>query len=274
VEYLAYIYWNARPELLNLGQFAIRWYGVLFALGILLGYWFVRWAYRVENKPETSLDTLLVYVVVGGVLGARLGHCLFYDPAYYLRHPLEILMIWKGGLASHGGVVGVLVALGLYSRRRPDQPFVWLLDRLVVPAGLTGSLIRVGNFFNSEILGKPTEVPWAVVFQQIDPVPRHPAQLYESIGYACIFALLFWLYSRWKSAAPPGALAGWFLMALFTLRFLVEFFKQPQASYEGGAPISVGQWLSIPFIAVGAWLVWRAFKYRARTASLLTRTPQ
>ena len=199
--------------------------------------------------------------------GARLGHCLFYDPAYYLRHPLEILAFWKGGLASHGGAVGILIALYWYARRRPDQPYLWLLDRIAVPAALAGSLIRLGNLFNSEILGHPTQVPWAFVFPLFDSTPRHPVQLYESLAYMLVFIILLRLYARWRAETPRGSLLGLFLVMIFTSRFFLEFFKEPQAAYERNFALTVGQWLSLPLILAGLAFLWRAFHVSTRKDS-------
>jgi prolipoprotein diacylglyceryl transferase len=255
---LAYIEWNVRPELLAFGPLAVRWYGLFFALAFGIGFLIVRWQFLSEKKDLRALDSLLVYMVVGTIIGARLGHCLFYEPGYYLTHPLEILAVWKGGLASHGGALGILVALYFFSRRHPDLPYLWLLDRIVVPTALGGCFIRLGNLFNSEILGLPTQVPWAFVFSRVDAVPRHPAQLYESFCYAVIFVALLMEYRRRRDQTPPGWLLGWFLVSVFAARFVVEFFKQPQAAFEQHFPISVGQWLSLPFVVLGLVLIWRA----------------
>ena len=259
---MAYIYWNVRPELFTFGPVSVRWYGLFFAVLFAIGYLIARWQFRLEHKSTEDLDSLLIYVVVGTILGARLGHVLFYDPQSYFAHPLEIIAIWHGGLASHGGAVGVLLAVYLYSRGHPDQPYLWLLDRIVVPTALAGAFIRLGNLFNSEILGEPTTVPWAFVFQQVDSLPRHPAQLYESLSYLLIFFWLLHLYRKLKAETPRGLLLGLFLITVFTARFAIEFVKQPQASYEQGFVLSVGQMLSIPFIAVGGVLVWRARKHK------------
>lgn len=255
-----YIYWNVSPILVRLGPLAIRWYGLFFAILFAVGLFIVRWQFRLEHKNEADLDTLLAYLVAGTIIGARLGHCLFYDPVYYFHHPVEILEVWQGGLASHGGAIGVLIATYLYSRRRPDQPFVWLLDRIVVPTALGGALIRLGNLFNSEILGTPSHLPWAFVFEQVDPVARHPVQLYESLCYLLVFVVLLWIYRRLRSDTPRGLLLGLFLVSVFTFRFLLEFLKERQEAYGSGFPLKTGQWLSIPFIAVGIVLVWRALR--------------
>jgi prolipoprotein diacylglyceryl transferase len=187
-----------------------------------------------------------------------------YEPDYYLRHPVEILKVWEGGLASHGGAVGVLLAVWLFSRRRPEFPFLWLMDRIIVPTALGACLIRLGNLFNSEILGDATSVPWAFVFLRVDNVPRHPAQLYESISYLLVFIALLLIYRRLKSRTPRGLLLGLFLISVFTIRFFIEFVKQRQADYEANLPLSVGQMLSVPFIAAGVVLVWRALRATRR----------
>lgn len=256
----AYIYWNIRPEILQFGPLTVRWYGLFFAILFAIGYVIARWQFRVEHKDESQLDSLLVYVVIGTIVGARLGHCLFYEPGYYLSHPLEILKVWEGGLASHGGALGVMIAVWLFSRKRPGMPFLWLLDRIVVPTALGGSLIRLGNLFNSEILGGPTHLPWGIIFARVDQVPRHPAQLYESISYLFVFIGLMLVYRRLKAETPRGLLLGLFFVSVFTFRFLIEFVKERQAAYEANLPLSVGQLLSIPFILGGAVLVWRAVR--------------
>ncbi len=206
-------------------------------------------------------------MVVGTIIGARLVHCLFYDPHYYLSHPVEILEVWKGGLASHGGAAGIFIALWLYCRRHPDQPYLWLLDRITVATALGAAFIRVGNFFNSEILGTPSSLPWAVVFAREDAIPRHPAQLYEAAAYLLIFVGLLLIYHRLQARTPHGLLLGLFLAAGFIARFLIEFVKQRQAAYEQHFAISVGQWLSIPFVLVGMALVWRAMSQARPTSS-------
>lgn len=258
--WLGYIQWGVHPNLVHYGWFRIRWYGLLFAFGFVLGYWIVNWMFQQEHKPERDLDRLLVYMVLGTIIGARLGEVFFYEPDYYFSHPLQIVAVWKGGLASHGGALGILIALFLYCRRRPDQPYLWLLDRIVVPTALAGSFIRIGNLFNSEILGTPTHVPWAFVFTRIDAVPRHPVQLYESSCYALIFVILLLVYRHWRARTPRGLLLGLFLVLVFTVRFILEFFKVRQADYSAHLPLSVGQMLSIPFVLAGVVLLWRAWR--------------
>lgn len=254
--------WNISPELLELGPFTVRWYGLFFALGFFFGYALIRRVFIREDKPQEDLDRLLLYVLAATVVGARLGHCLFYDPAYYLSHPVEILEVWKGGLASHGGAIGILVGLCLYARSRPTQPCMWLLDRIAVPTALAACFIRLGNLFNSEIIGEPTEVPWAFVFARVDNQPRHPAQLYESIAYALIFVVLLSVYRKFGASTPRGLLLGLFLVKVFSARFLIEFVKVRQAAYGGALPLSVGQLLSIPAIIIGIGLLIHAAKQK------------
>lgn len=252
---MAFIYWNVSPDLFRLGPFTVRWYGLLFALLFWFGYLLGRWMFRVEGRDPDRLSDLLIYLVIGTVVGARLGHCLFYEPAYYLAHPVEILMVWKGGLASHGGALGVLGALWSFHRRHPEFPYLWLVDRVAVAAALGGAFIRLGNLFNSEILGTPSTLPWAFVFVQADRTPRQPVQLYESICYLLIFLLLLRVYQKRRDRTMPGLLTGLFLVTVFTARFLLEFIKERQAAYTLPFPLSVGQVLSIPFIAAGIALV-------------------
>jgi len=254
------MYWNVSPEIFRIGPVTIRWYGLFFAMAFLAGFFIMQRIFRREGKPAGDLDALLLYMMAGTLIGARLGHVLFYDPVYYLSHPIEIIKIWKGGLASHGGGIGIFIALYLYVRNRPDQSYFWLLDRMVIPTALAGALIRTGNLFNSEIIGVPASVPWAVVFARVDPLPRHPAQLYEAVAYALIFLLLLGLYRLRQGNVRAGLLLGIFLTAVFTARFIVEFFKVRQAAYGPELTMSVGQWLSVPMIIIGAVLLLRKKK--------------
>ena len=258
---LLQIHWNVDPTLFRLGPLAPRWYGLLFAMGFLIGFYMMRHVFRRENKPETDLDFLLLYLLGGTVIGARLGHILFYAPGYYFSHPLDIIKIWEGGLASHGGLIGVPLAIWLYCRRRDDQPFLWLLDRLAAPVALTGSFIRLGNLFNSEIIGLPTDAAWAFVFERIDQTPRHPVQLYESISYFLIFIVLWRLYQKWGQKTPRGLLIGLFFTLVFGMRIVLELFKVKQAHFEAALPLgmSMGQLLSLPAVGLGLWLLWRAW---------------
>lgn len=260
-------YWEGDPILFELGPLSVRWYGLLFAAGFLLGFAIMSRIFELERKPPKDLDVLLGYMMVGTIVGARLGHTMFYHPEFYLTHPVEILKVWKGGLASHGGAIGILVALYLYSRSRPEQPYLWVLDRMAIPTALGGFFIRIGNFFNSEILGQPSELPWAVVFARIDQVPRHPAMLYESFSYGLIFLLLYGVYQRVGPRVPRGALFGLFMALVFSARFMIEFVKMRQAPFAEGWPISMGQLLSLPAILIGiGMLIWAFGRERRSTA--------
>lgn len=252
-----HIVWNISPELFSIGPLTIRWYGLLFATGFVCGYFLMQWIYRREAKNVEELENLLLYVAAGTVIGARLGHCLFYDPGFYLSHPWKIFAVWEGGLASHGGGIGVFVAVYLYCRKHAIS-YLWLLDRLAITVALAGSFIRLGNLFNSEILGKVTDVPWAIVFQRVDSLPRHPVQVYESLSYATIFVISLLLYKFYSQKVKNGFILGVVLALIFIARFLLEFFKMPQAAYYTGLPISVGQLLSIPFIIAGFVLIFLA----------------
>ncbi|HRS01182.1 MAG TPA: prolipoprotein diacylglyceryl transferase [Bacteroidota bacterium] len=250
---MSHIIWNASPVIFSIGNLSIRWYGLLFALGFIVGYEIVSWMYKNENKPQKDLENLTIVMILATVIGARLGHCFFYEPAYYLAHPIEILEVWKGGLASHGAAIGILVGLWLYTLVRKDVNYLWLLDRIVVPVALAGCFIRLGNFFNSEILGTPSNVPWAIIFARVDDIPRHPVQLYESISYLIIFFILLFTYKKRKSLTPRGLLFGIFLVLIFSARFILEFFKIKQSYLEENLALNMGQILSIPFIIAGIY---------------------
>ena len=245
--------------LLHVGPLQIRWYGLLFALGILAAYRAGVWSFERAGGSREEASRLLTYVVVGTVVGARLGHCLLYEPGYYLAHPLQILAVWRGGLASHGGALGIALAVWIFARRT-GQNVLWLLDRVAVAAPVAAACIRVGNFFNSEIVGRPTTVPWAVVFARVDSYPRHPAMLYEALAYLVIFAGMLWLERHTRLRERPGALAGILLIMVFGFRIAIEFLKEPQETFEAGLPLDMGQLLSIPAVLVGVWLLGTAFR--------------
>ncbi len=251
-----YFKWDVDRDILNIfGPFSIRWYSLLFIAGILVGnYIFVRFAKR-EHKPFMLCESLLYYIVIGTVVGARLGHCLFYDPIGYLSNPLTILKIWEGGLASHGGYAGVLAAVYLFSRKHPEMSFFWIGDRIGIVSILAGAFIRLGNFFNSEIVGRVTDVRWAVIFAKVDNYPRHPTQIYEAIGYALISLVLYLCYRFTRMANAPGRLLGLACVLAFTFRAFIEYFKENQVPFETNLPFNMGQILSIPFILVGIMLV-------------------
>lgn len=253
---MSYFKWNTGPELISYGNFIIAWYGLLFATGFFLGFQIMRWVFIREGKSLLSLDKIFIYMVLGAVLGARLGHCLFYDPVYYLANPLDILKIWEGGLASHGGTVGMLVAMYLYAKQTADISFYWILDRMTLPISLGSFFIRSGNFFDSEIIGVPTSVPWAIIFSRVDDIPRHPAQLYEALVYLLLFSLLTFIYKKYGEKLKPGFMMGLLMVTIFGTRFFIEFIKIPQESFEPILSLNMGQWLSIPFMIAGVMLVY------------------
>ncbi len=252
--------WNVEPEIFSIGPFHPRWYGLFFALGFAVGYQIMAQFYRREGRPLENLSNLLVYLLFGTIIGARLGHVFLYQPDYYLTHPWKILMIWEGGLASHGGFAGVMIAMCLYLRKYREMSFVELADRLVIPSLLVASLIRVGNFFNSEILGTPSSLPWAIVFARIDNIPRHPAMLYEAGAYFLAFCALYIAYWKTKTIHFPGRTFGTSLATCFLARIMIEFVKENQVPFEQGMLLNMGQLLSIPFIAAGLFLIYRSSK--------------
>jgi prolipoprotein diacylglyceryl transferase len=248
--------WNIDPDIFKFGALQLRWYGLFFVGSFFVGLGIMKWIFRRENIPIDQLDTLLFYAIVGAVIGARLMHCLAYEPDYYLSHPIEILKVWKGGLASHGGMIGVMIALYLYARRH-HLSYAWLLSRMTLPGMIVAASVRIGNFFNSEILGLPTHLPWAVVFSRVDRLPRHPVQLYESISYLVIFVILLILYLRSTPQFATRILPGVFAVLVFGARFFLEYFKTRQADYTTSLPFTTGQMLSIPVILLGIiWIIW------------------
>lgn len=261
------IIWNVNPEIFNLGGFSLRYYSLLFAVAFLAGYGLMKHMYRKEDLPEEKVGALLIYIVAGTIVGARLGQVFFYEFGYYKNHLLEIFLPfkikshgleWTGfqGLASHGGAVGILIALLLFCRKH-KQDFLPTVDKLVIVVALAGFFIRLGNLFNSEIIGEPSPVPWAFVFQKVDTIPRHPSQLYEAIAYLAIFFVLWNLYKRKWPTLQKGLLFGLFLVLAFTARFAIEFTKEPQEAFEKSLPINMGQILSIPFMLIGAHFIFR-----------------
>lgn len=270
---LDFIHWAVDPEILNAGGVSIRYYGVLFAGGIMLSISILKWIFRKEAIAQDKLDTLTIYGMIGILVGARLGHCLFYDPAYYFSHPLEMFFpikitdegqytfIGYQGLASHGGAVGLIIALVLYARRT-NESLLRTIDLISVVAPLEACFIRVGNLMNSEMLGVPTNVPWAFVFEREDQLPRHPAQLYEAIAYLAIFILTMYLYKTRRHKLQHGFFFGLCLSLIFIARFFIEFVKKTQVSFEEQMTLDMGQLLSIPFILVGIGFVVYAHRKR------------
>lgn len=363
---LSYIIWNGNPEIFTIPipfldtELTLRWYGLLFALGFLISQQILYYIFKKEGKPEKDVDTLTIYMVIATVIGARLGHVLFYEPERYLSNPLDIFKIWEGGLASHGAGLGIFFALWLYSRmKKPGQSYLQTLDRIAILVALTGALIRLGNFYNSEIIGEPTHSDYGVVFtrnvsevlktdesvksvryvKQDSPtnaegfvpikiliefekseantyeeyaqylegrvnnflsynpyvrehihqdgpidyklgqdesgqyfaiinahaISRYPAQLYESISCILLFALLFWIWNKYKENLAEGRLFGIFLMVCFGLRFIYEFLKENQVDFENSLPINMGQILSIPFVLWGAYLFIQSYRKKSQS---------
>ena len=350
----AFILWEMRPEIWPDSSLPLRWYGLFFAAAFGFGQIIITRIFRRDGKPQKDVDVLTYYMIAGTVLGARLGHCLFYQPEYYLSNPIEILKVWEGGLASHGATIGIIAAMWLYSRKRSDQSWLWILDRIVIVVALGGALIRLGNLMNSEIIGKPADLPWSMVFLQSfenilreqdreivrdfsirkegsdlvldgrmykklilslqfarggpakeeavayirdflpvmirsangdeenlrilpnsDPVfsegengyacsvillglPRHPAMVYESLSTFCLFLLLFFMWKR-NPELPEGRIFGLFVVILFSLRFFYEFLKENQVEFEDQLSLNMGQFLSIPMILTGFWILFRSF---------------
>lgn len=263
------IHWNADPVLLSLGSLEVRWYSLLFISGFVLGWYIFKWFCRREGISEKVLDPLLYTLLVGTIVGARLGHCLFYDPAYYLgswKGFFEIFMPWKGGLASHGGTLFLFFAMWWFARRwgpRNDFDFLWLLDRLAIAVPFAAMFIRLGNLFNSEIYGHVTDLPWGFVFERNGEVlAKHPTQLYEALSYALLGVVLVLLYKNRTKGLYRGAYMGIFFTVLFGMRFLIEFVKNDQVGFEAGMALNMGQLLSIPFILLGIGLI--IYSYRKK----------
>ncbi|MFO7880236.1 MAG: prolipoprotein diacylglyceryl transferase [Bacteroidota bacterium] len=257
----ASIEWTVDPVAFQLGARGVRWYGILLATGFLLGYLIFSRIAKKEGLKQDLVDRLAIAVIAGVVIGLRLGHCLFYNPDYYLSNPVEILKVWEGGLASHGGAAGILIAVWLFHLRHKKLSFLYIIDRLAIIAALAGGFVRIGNLINHEIVGIPTEVPWAFVFHRVDMLPRHPTQLYEAIFYLLIFAAMLSLYYKKDWGRREGLISGFFFVGVFAFRFFIEFTKTVQV--ETGSwdfPLLMGQLLSIPFVLVGIWLMIRAKK--------------
>ncbi len=255
---LSHIIWDVNPEIFSLGPLSIRYYGLLWAMSFLLGYMIFERIVKKESLPKDYLDTLTMYMVIGTIVGARLGHCLFYQPDYYLSNPLEILYIWKGGLASHGAAIGIILSLYLFSRRT-KRPLIYILDRIVITVALAGVLIRLGNLMNSEIYGIQTQLPWGFIFKQNgEIVPKHPTQIYEALSYLVGYLVLHFMYFKTNAKPKPGLLFGLFLIFIFATRFLIEFIKEPQVGFEQNMVLNMGQWLSIPFIITGVIFIYLA----------------
>lgn len=258
INFLA-VNWAPSPEIFSLGPITVRYYGLLFVSGFIIGYFIFQWFFKREGVPAKVLDNLLYTLLLATLVGARLGHCLFYEPEYYLARPLEILKVWEGGLASHGGGIGILLAMWWFVSKYGKTykfDYLWLVDRLGIATALAGMMIRLGNLMNSEIYGNPTDLPWGFIFLlRGETVPKHPTQLYEALAYLLLFLFLMFIYKRFLPKLKQGTLFGIFLIWMFVARFLIEFVKEPQVAFEQTMTINMGQWLSIPFVLSGVALL-------------------
>ncbi len=280
MELLSYIFWNPDDTLLRIGSFGIRYYSLCWLAGLAGAYFMVKWLYRDQQIKESLFEPLFLYCFISILVGARLGHCLFYDPAYYLSswdHFVEMLIpmrhladgSWKftgyEGLASHGGTLGIIIALLLYSRRM-KMPLIYLFDTVCVSVPFVSCCIRLGNLMNSEIIGQPTTVPWAFIFERVDMLPRHPGQLYEAIAYALLALIVYRIYRKTKASSLTGTgfYFGLILFYIFTFRFFIELTKENQEAFEAGMLLNMGQILSIPFIIIGAIFITKALRNRRR----------
>lgn len=264
--------WSVDPILFRVGGFELRYYSLLFITGFILGYRVIVGMMKKEKLPVEWADKMFVYTAVATIIGARLGHCIFYDWAYYGKHIGEIFLPFHNGkftgfagLASHGAAIGIIIAMWLYSKRITHKGFFWGIDRLVVAVAIAGVCIRLGNLMNSEIVGAITTVPWGFHFVRVDgdnPVLRHPAQLYEAFCYLLSFGALMYMYYKRNAGAKPGLLFGSFLVMIFTARFIIEFVKEVQEPWERGMALNMGQLLSIPFIIAGIYFICRALRIK------------
>ncbi len=274
LSHLNYILWNPDVEAFHLFGFSVRWYSLCWLIGLVLAYFIVQRLYKQQKIKDELFDPLFLYCFFGILLGARLGHCLFYQPEYYLtswQHFIEMIVPihflpaggWKfvgyEGLASHGGTIGLIVALYLYYRR--TRLNLWqVLDNIAIATPITACFIRLGNLMNSEIIGKVTDVPWAFIFERVDKMPRHPGQLYEAIAYFVFFFVGLWLYRKHPQRVGTGFFFGLCLTLIFTFRFFIEYTKDIQVDFESGMPLNMGQILSLPFIAIGIYCMRRKGK--------------
>jgi len=271
---MLFVHWNADPVLIQLGPFAVRWYSLMFIIGFTAGYYMFKRFFTREGLKTELLDSLLYTLVLATIVGARLGHCLFYQPDYYLGSMegfLEIFMPWKGGLASHGGAIAIIIAMIWYARhygRKNGFDFVWLMDHLAIAVAFVAALIRLGNLFNSEIYGDVTSLPWGFIFERNgETLPKHPTQLYEAGSYLILGIILLALYNRRLEKLHRGVFIGLFLIGCFGSRFLIEFIKEPQVGFEQNMILDMGQWLSIPFVLLGIGFLVYACKKKVPAAA-------
>jgi len=245
------IHWNVDPEAFSLGPLTVRWYGILYGCAFIVSYYAFKELLKFDKLPDDFADRALIYMILGTVIGARLGDCFFYHPLYYLQNPFEIFAVWKGGLSSHGGAVGILTALYLFGRKL-NKPYIWVLDRVVIVIGVAGFFIRMGNLMNSEIYGHATSLPWGFIFEQRgETLAKHPTQIYEALYYALTYMVLRFVYRKSDNSPRPFLIFGLFLIMVFGFRFCIEFIKNPQEDFEQNMMFNMGQLLSSPFIILG-----------------------
>lgn len=268
---LLYVNWDVNSEIFTIGGFPLKYYGVLFLAGLVLCYNILKTIYKKENLSHQAHDALFSYAFIGILVGARLGHCLFYDFDYYSQHPIEIFLpIQKGidgayhfsgyaGLASHGGGIGLIIMLLIYARKFSIK-FMTVLDVIAIATPLAGAFIRLGNLMNSEIIGTPSDLPWAFIFRHVDNIPRHPAQLYEAISYLLIFLLVYFIYRKNIFEVGKGFYFGITTLLIFVVRFFVEFIKVDQVDFEQGMSLNMGQILSIPFVFLGLFFIIKSIR--------------
>lgn len=267
--------WDINPELISIGPIHVRYYGILFISGFILGYRMFIWFFRREHLPIKLLDTLLYLLLGCTLVGARLGHILFYEPEFYMAHPLEIFKVWHGGLASHGGTIAIMIGMVWYVNKygkKYNFDYLWLLDRLAVAVAFASMFIRLGNLMNSEVYGHETSLPWGFIFVHAgETVPKHPTQLYEALAYCATGIILLLLYKIRLEKIYKGLLLGIFFIGIFGSRFLIEFVKENQVSFEEGMTLNMGQWLSIPFVLLGIFLIIRS--YVVKTPAMIRPQP-
>lgn len=253
------------------GPIAPRWYGLLFAMAFVSGYWIGVKMWKDAGRTVEELENVLFWVLIGTVIGARLGHVIFYDLDYYLRNLEQIPAIWNGGLASHGAAVGIIIAMIVLSKKKAGMTFLWLADRVVIPTAIGGAFIRTGNFFNSEIYGHPTDLPWGVIFSRLPGpdgmIPRHPTMLYEALLCIVVFIVLWTIYKKYKAHPPEGSLFGLFLIILFSGRFFLEYTKIPQAAFASEWSVNMGQWLSVPLVLIGLYIVFSRVNWKKKSTT-------
>ena len=246
-----FVHWNVSPEAFSLGPLTVRWYGILYGCAFIVSGYAFSELLKFDKVPEDFTNHALVYMILGTIIGARIGDCFFYHPKYYLQNPLEVFAIWNGGLSSHGGACGILTALYLFGRKT-GKSYIWVLDRVVIVVGVAGFFIRMGNLMNSEIYGHATTLPWGFVFERHgETLPKHPTQIYEALYYALTYFLLRFVYRKSDNRPRPFLIFGMFLIMVFVFRFCIEFIKNPQEDFEQNMMFNMGQWLSTPFIILG-----------------------